>query len=96
MHAMRDTVLIINERDNVAVALRDLAAWEKILCAGVEGLIAGEAIPASHKIALRDIAAGEEIIKYGETVGVSVRDIARGAWVHTHNLERDRWRKQGK
>jgi altronate dehydratase len=52
-----------------------------------------EKIPASHKIALQDISVGEEIIKYGETVAVSTRDIKKGEWVHTHNLESQRWKK---
>jgi altronate hydrolase len=90
---MQDNVLIINGKDNVGVALRDLAAGEKILCGEAGGLTAREAIPASHKIALRDIAAGEEIIKYGEVVGVSSQEIERGAWVHTHNVESERWKK---
>ncbi len=90
---MRDNVMIIDRRDNVGVALRDLTAGEEVLCSGVEGLAATDAIPASHKVALRDIAAGEEIIKYGEVVGVSAQEIGCGAWVHTHNLESDRWKK---
>jgi len=90
---MRNNVMIIDERDNVGVALRDLAAGEKILSRGVEGLTAKEEIPASHKVALCAIAAGEEIIKYGEVVGVSAHEIKRGGWVHTHNLESERWKK---
>ena len=39
-----------------------------------------------HKYALRDIRAGEEIIKYGYPIGTATADIARGKWVHTHNL----------
>jgi len=35
-------------------------------------------IPASHKIALRDILEGEEIIKYGETVAVSITIYQKG------------------
>jgi len=90
---MRDNMLIIDEKDNVGVALRDLAAGEEVLCRGVEGVVTGEVIPASHKMALRDIAAGEEIIKYGEVVGVTAQEIRRGGWVHTHNLESERWKK---
>jgi altronate dehydratase len=90
---MKENALLIHPRDNVAVALRDLAAGEEVKARGVEGLTALQEIPASHKIALRDIPAGEEIIKYGETVAVCTRDIRRGEWVHTHNLESKRWRK---
>ncbi|MDO9516212.1 MAG: UxaA family hydrolase [Syntrophales bacterium] len=90
---MRYNVLIIDGRDNVGVALRDLAAGEEVLSPGVEKFAAEEAVPASHKVALRDIAVGEEIVKYGEVVGVSAQEIRRGAWVHTHNLESERWKK---
>jgi altronate dehydratase len=90
---MKDNILIINARDNVAVALRTLGAGERAAGAGLEAFPILESIPASHKIALRDILEGEEIIKYGETVAVSIRPIKKGEWVHTHNLESKRWKK---
>jgi len=90
---MKDNILVIHTRDNVAVALRTLAAGEQATRKEIAGFLALEEIPASHKIALRDIGAGEEIIKYGETIAVSTRDIKRGEWVHTHNLESRRWKK---
>ena len=90
---LKDNILVIHPRDNVAVALKTLAAGEQATAKGTQGFSALEEIPASHKIALRDISAGEEIIKYGETVAVSTRDIKKGEWVHTHNLESKRWKK---
>ena len=44
-------------------------------------------VPYGHKIAVRDIKKGELIIKYGEEIGAATRDIARGEYVHVHNLE---------
>jgi altronate dehydratase len=90
---MKENILIIRPRDNVAVALRTLAAGEQALAAGMDGFRVLEGIPVSHKVALRAIAQGEEIIKYGEVVAVSIRDIKKGEWVHTHNLESRRWKK---
>lgn len=90
---MRENILIIHPRDNVAVALRTIGAGEQVLAQRMEGFPALESIPASHKIALRDISEEEEIIKYGETVAVSIRNIKKGEWVHTHNLESKRWRR---
>jgi altronate dehydratase len=90
---MKDNILIIHSRDNVAVALRRLDVGELAIAKGIDGFPALEEIPASHKIALRDISGGEEIIKYGEIVAVSTRDIKKGEWVHTHNLESKRWKK---
>ena len=90
---MKDNIIIIHPKDNVAVALRKLAAGEKAAAKGIDEFNVVEEIPASHKIALRNISAGEEIIKYGETIAVSKRDIKIGEWVHTHNLESQRWKK---
>ena len=90
---MEENILIIHPRDNVAVALRTIGAGEQVLAQRMEGFPALEGIPASHKIALRDIAEEEEIIKYGEIVAVSIRDIKKGEWVHTHNLESKRWKR---
>lgn len=90
---MQDNVLIIHPKDNVAVALRSVASGEQVRGKGMEIMVALEEIPASHKIALRDIPAGEEIIKYGEIIAISTLPIKKGAWVHTHNLESERWKK---
>ena len=44
-------------------------------------------IPAGHKYALRPIACGEYVIKYGEIIGRATSDITAGEWVHTHNVK---------
>ena len=90
---MKANILVIHPCDNVAVVLTALAAGETAVAQGIEGLTAVSDIPASHKIALADIAAGGAVIKYGETVAVSTRDINKGEWVHTHNLESKRWKR---
>lgn len=90
---MKPNVLIIHPRDNVAVALRPLAAGETALADGGRSFAVAEDIPASHKVALQDIAAEAEIIKYGETVAVSTGAIRQGQWVHIHNLEARRWKR---
>ena len=46
-----------------------------------------EQIPAGHKYALCDIPKGEYVIKYGEIIGRAMQDIAKGEWVHTHNVK---------
>jgi (2R)-sulfolactate sulfo-lyase subunit alpha len=45
-----------------------------------------EAIPLGHKLALADIAAGQDVIEYGQRVGVATRDIRTGDHVHVHNV----------
>jgi (2R)-sulfolactate sulfo-lyase subunit alpha len=50
-----------------------------------------EAIPLGHKLALADIAEGQDIIEYGQRVGIATRGIARGEYVHVHNVRSARW-----
>lgn len=71
----------IHPSDDVAVALVPIAPGGEAL-----GVTAREAIPAGHKMALRDIREGQNVLKYGMPIGRATRDIPRGAWVHTHNL----------
>ena len=78
-------VLKIHEKDNVAVALTAAVAGERIALDGSEITLA-EDIPAGHKVALREISEGENVIKYGFPIGHAKEKIAAGRHVHTHNL----------
>lgn len=82
--------LKINENDKVVVALKTIPAGETITV-DAQGekrqITALEEIPAGHKMAICDIPAGEEVIKYGYRIGNAKEDIRAGAWVHTHNLK---------
>jgi len=75
----------VADDDDVAVALRDLAAGDEVNIGGVRTRISA-AIPQGHKVAVRDISAGAEVRKYGWPIGVATHDIAAGEHVHTHNL----------
>ena len=77
-------VIRLSEKDNVAVVLCDLEEGEFLEEIGIR---AKEAIPYGHKIALADIRPGEKITKYGEAVGNCIGEIAKGGWVHVHNVE---------
>ena len=50
-------------------------------------ITAVEKIPLYHKIAVRAVAKGDFVIKYGEKIGIATRDIAPGQHVHVQNLE---------
>lgn len=52
-------------------------------------IVASEKIERGHKIALRDIAPNEAVIKFGVRIGHVTKPISRGAWVHLHNLASD-------
>ncbi len=71
--------------DDVAIALRDLAAGERLALDDAMIELA-DAIPRGHKFALRPVGAGETVRKYGQVIGQATAQIARGAHVHTHNL----------
>ena len=79
------TAFRIAPNDDVAVALRDLAASETIQIGDV-AVTLREAIPRGHKFALHAIASDSEIRKYGWPIGRATQDIAPGAHVHSHNL----------
>ena len=71
--------------DTVAVALKALKAGETVSYS--DGTVTlREDLPMGHKAALRDIQAGEAVIKYGYPIGIATADISAGAHVHTHNL----------
>ena len=70
----------------MAVALEPLSAGA-VLDLPDGPVTALEDIPAGHKIALRDIAENENIIKYGFPIGHAVKPIPMGSHVHIHNLK---------
>jgi altronate dehydratase len=84
-------VLVISDRDNVATALVPLSAGQ-VLPIGNGTLVAASSIPRGHKIAVRAIAAGESVVKYGSSIGIASAAIPAGAHVHTHNLASARGR----
>ena len=48
-------------------------------------------IPIGHKIALKDLAVGDTIMKYGTDIGKVVQPIKRGEHLHVHNVKTKRW-----
>lgn len=72
----------IKEQDNVAVAVHDLPAGTVV----ESGVTTRQPIPQAHKIALRDIPAGGEIIRYGVTLGYAKDLIPAGSWISEHML----------
>ena len=80
-------IMIINPRDNVAVALRDLTKGETLALPDGRSIAVRSDIPYSHKIALHDIPEGADVIKYGECIGEAKTIVRQGEWIHTHNLD---------
>jgi altronate hydrolase len=76
----------IRPEDNVAVAIREFAKGERLRVADGVSVVASDDVPYGNKVALRAIATGEPIVKYGEPIGHASRDITPGEVVHTHNV----------
>jgi altronate dehydratase len=95
MTAAWDAV-VLSPDDDVAVALRDLAAGQRVRVRGAatttELELAAD-IPLGHKLARRAIAAGAPVRKYGEPIGAATAPIPAGAHVHIHNLASLRGRR---
>ncbi len=75
----------INSADNVAVALDDLESGESLVIED-GGVILKDNIARGHKFALREIAVGEAVVKYGYPIGAATKMVAEGEWIHSHNL----------
>ncbi len=88
--------LVHGAKDTVGVTAVDvkkaqsLTGWNMTTDETLGNRAAGR-IPLGHKIALIDIAKGDEVIKYDETIGVATKAIKKGQHVHTHNLKTTRW-----
>ena len=83
---MAQKLIRITDRDNVAVALESLPQGSVVEVENSAFTI-GANIPAGHKVALKDIAEGESVIKYGYPIGKAKSAIKKGDWVHTFNVK---------
>ena len=89
--------LVINEQDNVANLIGPGSKNNSVQCT-IEGqaehvtVELKDDIPSNHKLAFRDITAGEPIIKYGLNIGQASKNIQQGEHVHVHNIESNRGR----
>ena len=87
---MKPRCFQIQPQDNVATLIDDALPGAMDILGTAHGEIEATAnIARGHKVALRDIADNEAIIKYGVRIGHATQPIQRGAWVHLHNLASD-------
>jgi altronate hydrolase len=85
MQAPGESIHDVDPRDHVATALRDLHAGEILNLHG-RTITAKVDIPKGHKIAIRPVRSGEDVLKYGWPIGGAVTDIPVGEHVHVHNV----------
>jgi|YNPBryunderm2012_1023409.scaffolds.fasta_scaffold00574_5 altronate hydrolase len=83
-----DAALLLHPADNVAVARAPLSPGARLRF-GDREIPVRDRVPAGHKVAVRDIAAGENVVRYGEPIGRARTAILPGEHVHTHNLAFD-------
>ena len=69
----------MHDNDNVAIVVNDggLPAGTVFPC----GLVLRERVPQGHKIALKDFAEGDAILRYNVVIGYAMHDIAQGSWI---------------
>jgi SAF domain len=83
-----EKLILLHSDDNVFIVRKSIAAGEKIEVQEKTVMFQNE-IGLGHKIAAREIAAGEQIIKYGVSIGSAIMKIEKGDHVHLHNMKSD-------
>jgi altronate hydrolase len=82
---MHRTVLQLDSRDNVLIALTDLKAGERVEFSG-QSYVLSTNVRAKHKFAMRDLAVGDDVIMYGVLVGRAATPIAAGELLTVSNI----------
>jgi hypothetical protein len=82
------TLILLADGDDVLVAARDLDVGTHRTSAGGTAVVR-EPVRLGHKVAARDIAKGERVMRAGMSIGSATSAVLAGEWVHTHNLASD-------
>ena len=93
MSRLRSSLLRLHREDDVAVVVDDLSAGMMVSWGSTDSslrLTVREFIPTGHKVALRDLAVGAVVKKYGQPIGRASQAIFAGDHVHSHNLSGQR------
>ncbi|MFE5318920.1 UxaA family hydrolase [Paenibacillus sp. NPDC056579] len=79
----------IHHDDNVCVALSDLEPGSVTVhgSPATSSIDITDPVKQGHKMASRPIREGEPVIKYGVAIGIAIRPIAAGEWVHLQNCK---------
>ncbi len=85
--AEQSNAVILHDDDNVAVVVRAVRAGEAVVVDAEELLTAAQDVDVGHKIALRSIASGGTVYRYGEPIIQATEPIEPGVWVHVHNTQ---------
>jgi (2R)-sulfolactate sulfo-lyase subunit alpha len=93
---MKHGILIHEPQDDVGVAVEDLKTGAEIGVVTLEGQPVGTVklvndVPLGHKVSMRDVVKGRDVIEYGRVIAVATQDAPRGSHVHIHNIKTKRW-----
>ena len=83
-----DRLIVLAPEDTVAVVRCAISKGECVAIVGVE-LVLDVAVSMGHKLALRPMATGDKVLKYGASIGSATTKIAVGDHVHLHNMKSD-------
>lgn len=81
--------LKINANDNVAVVLADVLTAGDVIEVDGQRVVVQQEVARGHKVALVDMCAGQQVVKYGYPIGHLTQAVNAGEWIHTHNLKSD-------
>lgn len=82
----KNKLLMIQPEDNVAIALAELEKGTECEVGG-KNIMLKDDIPPAHKVALCDMEAGQQVMKYGLSIGHTTKPVKAGEHVHIHNVE---------
>jgi altronate hydrolase len=91
--ALFEKAIIIHPEDNVAIAKTAIGLGTLLRINGAK-LATTQTVQPGHKIALKPIAKGEPVVRYGQVIGIATEDIPPGNTVHVHNMTIDRLHRQ--
>jgi len=81
-------LILLSPEDNCLIAAARLESGTQVVIEGEQVTLA-KTIDLGHKLARRALVKEEKVLRYGAVIGHVTEDVARGAHLHTHNLESD-------
>ncbi|MFM0726062.1 galactarate dehydratase [Paraburkholderia strydomiana] len=72
----------VHPNDNVAIVVNDGGLGEGAVFP--DGLTLRERVPQGHKVALADLAEGDEVIRYNVVIGYALKALPKGSWINEH------------
>ena len=91
--SLSEKAIVIHSEDNVAIAKTAIGLGTVLRLNGTQ-IFLNQTVQPGHKIALRAIAQGHPVVRYGQVIGLATENIPQGSTVHVHNMTIDNLRRQ--